>query len=335
MTDVGRDLSTGSEEEATGRLLRTAGPRAPVSADRAARVRSAVRVAWQTQRHRRAIRRRLGLAAALLGVGALVVFAGRGAIPDRIVTPLGEPVAVVEAVDGTFSGLQRADAVHVGQWIETGSAARVALRFGRDSSVRIDLNSRLRALSSSIIELTSGAVYVDTGQEHRSFEIQTPLGTARDLGTQFELRLAGQLLRLRVRTGLVELMDHAHSISGRAGTEITLAAGGTVTRAIAPNSPEWAWVNRVSPPLKMEGVSLAAFLASVAREQGWTVAYADPALARKAETTILHGSATDLSPHEAVEVAIATSGLRHRLSNGSVVVVAADPSQPAERGTRQ
>jgi ferric-dicitrate binding protein FerR (iron transport regulator) len=251
------------------------------------------------------------------------------------VTPLGEPVAVVEAVDGTFSGLQRADAVHVGQWIETGSAARVALRFGRDSSVRIDLNSRLRALSSSIIELTSGAVYVDTGQEHRSFEIQTPLGTARDLGTQFELRLAGQLLRLRVRTGLVELMDHARSISGRAGTEITLAAGGTVTRAIAPNSPEWAWVNRVSPPLKMEGVSLAAFLASVAREQGWTVAYADPALARKAETTILHGSATDLSPHEAVEVAIATSGLRHRLSNGSVVVLAADPSQPAERGTRQ
>jgi ferric-dicitrate binding protein FerR (iron transport regulator) len=189
-------------------------------------------------------------------------------------------------------------------------------------------------LSPGVIELASGAVYLDTDREDGSVEIRTPLGKARDIGTQFEVRLADHSLRLRIRTGVVELSDRTRSISGRAGTEITLTPTDTVTRPIAPNGPEWAWVSRVSPPLHMDGVPLAAFLARVAREQGWTVEYGDAALAREAETIVLHGSASDLAPHDAAEVAITTSGLRYRLERGTLVILRSEPTQADEQGNR-
>jgi ferric-dicitrate binding protein FerR (iron transport regulator) len=334
VSEVDRNASIVTEEQETVRLLRAAGPRVAVSTERAARVRSAVRGAWQAHGRRRAVRRRLLVASALVGVAALLVVAMRVAIVDHNVAPLGALTAIVEAVDGSVSGLQRADSVHVGQWIETRQGARVALRIGGDTSVRIDVDSRLRMLSSSVIELASGAVYLDTGREDGSVEIRTPLGTARDLGTQFEVRLTEHSLRLRVRTGVVELSDRTRSISARTGTEITLTPTDAVTRSIAPHSSEWAWVSRVSPPLHMNGVPLAAFLARVAREQGWTVEYDDAALAGEAERIILHGSASELAPSDAAEVAITTSGLRYRLEGGTLVVLRSEPTQPAEPGNR-
>jgi ferric-dicitrate binding protein FerR (iron transport regulator) len=326
-------LPNGTEQEdATVRLLRAAGPRAAMPTPRADRVRSTVRAAWQMRTRRRAIRRRVVLAAALVGAAALVLVAARVAVPDRSAAPFGEPVGVVEQIDGIAAGVQRADVVRVGQWIETGPESRIALRFGREGSVRLDRGSRMRAVSSNVIELSSGALYLDTGQDHGHFEIRTAVGTARDIGTQFEVRLVEDSLRLRVRTGLVELSNRARSMTGRPGTEIMFSPGGAVTRPIAAHGSEWAWVSRVAPPLEMEGLPLATLLERVAREHGWTVEYHDSAIAREAETIVLHGSVNGLAPHEAVEVAIATSGLQHRLSGGLLVVSRANAREADERG---
>jgi len=333
VNELERERAIATNEDATVRLLRVAGPRVSVPTERAERVRSVVRDAWQAHSRRRALRRRIVMASALVGIAATLVIGVRFTTHERGARPLGAAVAVVETLDGTVPGLRRAGAVHIDQWIETGQA-RAALRIGRDTSVRIDAASRLRMLSSAIIELASGAVYVDTGREDASVEIRTPIGTARDLGTQFEVRLAGGALRLRVRTGVVELSDRTRSISGRAGTEITLTPTGTLTRPIAPDSPEWAWIARVLPPLQMEGVPLAAFLARVAREQGWTIEYDAPALAREAEEIVLHGSAGSLAPLEAAEVAITTSGLRYRLERATLVVFRTGPARPDEPGNR-
>jgi ferric-dicitrate binding protein FerR (iron transport regulator) len=324
-----RDLFTGDDETTTVQLLRAAGPRPRVSSERVARVRSAVHGAWQARQHRLVLRRRIAVAALLGGALALVLFTARTALFDREMK-LGEAVAVVEEVHGPTPGVERADTVRVGQWIETGGASRLALRFGRDTSVRLDVESRMRPLSSRIIEVSSGAIYVDT-EDHGSLEIRTPFGVARDVGTQFEVRLAEQSLRLRVRAGLVELHDGARTIAARPGTEVTLGPSGAVTRPFAASDPEWAWVNRVAVPLEMEGLTLATFLARLARGQGWTVEYRDAEVSRRAQAIVLHGSVSGLSPHEAVEVAVATSGLRHRLSGGSLLVFGADSRLPAGR----
>lgn len=316
------------EEDVTVRLLHEAHPRAAVSTARAERVRSAVREAWHAETRRRASRRRVAIALSLAAALVLIV-AGRGTFVERTVS-LGDPVATIEQLDGA-SSRQRNGRVRIGEWIETGAESRIGLRFGDGTSVRVDTQSRVRALSPAVIELSAGAVYVDTGSERRAFEVRTSLATARDIGTQFELRLIGDSLRLRVRTGIVELTNGARTVSGRARTEITLSANGAVSRPIAAHGAEWSWTTRVSPLLEMEGMSLASFLERVAREQGWTVEHRDPATARDAERIILHGSVSGLTPHEAVEVAIATSGLRHQFEGGSLVVLREDARAAGDR----
>ena len=72
---------------------------------------------------------------------------------------------------------------------------------------------------------------------------------------------------------------------------------------------------------------MAAFLERVAREHGWVVRYADPGLAAEASQIILHGSVSGLAPHEMVDVAIAASGLQHRLEGGELFVTRTAPSR--------
>jgi ferric-dicitrate binding protein FerR (iron transport regulator) len=224
--------------------------------------------------------------------------------------------------------------VRIGEWIETGDAARVALRLDDGTSVRLDTRSRARALSAHEIELAAGAVYVDTGIESGRVVVRTPLATARDLGTQFEVRLIDEALRLRVRTGVVELNEGGRLISGRAGTEITLTAAAAVSRPIAVHGSDWHWASRLAPEVPMEGASLNAYLQQVAHEQAWALEYADSALARDADDIILHGSVSNLAPHDGVGVAVAASGLQHRLENGTLEVLRASPRGSRESGAR-
>ena len=67
-------------------------------------------------------------------------------------------------------------------------------------------------------------------------------------------------------------------------------------------------------------MALATFLERLSQEHGWVVRYADPTLASDASGIVLHGSVTGLTVHEALEIATTTSGLRHRLENGELMV---------------
>jgi ferric-dicitrate binding protein FerR (iron transport regulator) len=311
-----------------------AGPREPVPTIRAARVREAVRAEWESRSHRRTIRRRIALAASLVAAAAvLVAVTGRIGPIDTRPVPQGEPVAIVERIDGVprriaqegdrpvTTRLAPKDAVRTGELIETDAHARIAIQFLDGTSVRLDTGSDVRPIAGNIIELIAGAVYIDTRRESGGFEVRTGTATARDIGTQFEVRLVERSVRVRVRSGVVELSDRTRSVTGRAGTEITLLPTGAVSRPFAAHGPEWEWTAAVSPALEIEGVSLGSFLDRIVREQGWTVQYADAALAREAATIVLHGSVRGLSPREALDVALATSGLRHRLEDGELVIL--------------
>lgn len=333
MNDAPESSAVEADEDATLRLLRLAGPRSPVPDLHAARVRAAVRAQWHAGNRRRARRRRVVSASVLIAAATLALIIGRYRVVDPPPAPPGRVVAVVERIDGMPQRmadprnetarlrLSPNDAIRTGEWLETNADARVALRFPDGTSVRLDVHSRLRPLSSSVIELSSGAVYIDSGRESGHFEVRTAVATARDVGTQFEVRVHDRTLRLRVRTGVVELKDGARSVSGRAGTEITLTDGGAVSRPIAAYGSEWEWTARVSPMLDIEGMVLSVFLERLAQEHGWRLHYADPALAHEAAGVTLHGSMNGLRAREAIEVAITTSGLRHRLENGELVVL--------------
>lgn len=321
-----------NDDDAIARVLRPSGRRVEVSAERAARVRGAVRSEWRAHTRRRTVRLRVLGAVGLLAVAATVLVrigGGRGtvpALPREIVARLeridGETTVASPGEGARTAAVLLADggAVQAGAWVQTGRNGRCALRLAGGTSMRMDTGGRLRLISPTIVELTSGTLYFDTGRAAAGLEVRTSLGTIHDIGTQFEVRLQDSSLRLRVRTGLAEFRRGADVVSARAGTEVTLAAGATITSAVATYGPEWGWTADLVAPFETEGQPLAAYLEHLAHEHGWTLQYADAALARDASSTILHGTISGLQPEEALAAALATSGLLHRFHDGEVII---------------
>lgn len=308
------------DEDATTRLLGMASPRPAVPTDRTERVRRAVRLEWQAGASRRAARRRAILIASILAAAAAVIFAFRLSAPRDMATPVAAvTVATVERVDGRIN-LSANDSVRTGDWVETGATGRAALRLRDGTSARLDKESRARLISPRVIELSSGAVYVDTGSSSSGIEVRTPFGIAHDIGTQFEVRLRGASLEIRVRTGTVELRHAGGSIAAAAGTEVILASGQPTSRAVERTAGEWAWAAGIAAPFPIEGRPLAAFLDHVSREQGWTLRYADASLADRAHGIVLHGSIEGLQPRDQLTVTLASSGLAYRLEGGHLTV---------------
>ena len=323
------------DEDTTARLLRLAGMRPEVPPERESRVRRAVLDECRAVARRRIVRRRTVIAGTILSVAAAAVIAVR-VWSGGVAPPLDTVVATVERLEGSggrssvrgastpHARIALADPMRVGDQIETDAAGRVSLRLSERVSVRFDHASRATILSATAIELGAGAVYVDSGPESPDLEVHTPLGVVRDIGTQFEVRLGASSLRVRVRSGVVEVHRGAEVSSARPGTELTVGPGGATSRAVAPYGPEWAWAASLGPAVETEGRPLSAFLEHLCREQGWTLTYADAKLAREASGIILSGSTRGAQPSDALAIVLATSGLKHRLEDGRLLVVRAD-----------
>jgi ferric-dicitrate binding protein FerR (iron transport regulator) len=309
------------DELMTARLLRLAGPRPAVPAERAERIRQAVSAAWREQIGRQRLQRRLLFGSLALAAAAAVVIITRTAIPKH-----GDPnlpkdqVVTVVRTEGSAGLVSAGGTLAAGEWVETPAASRIALQVGETVSIRVDVSTRMRVLDRTSIQLDRGAVYVDTGLAAGALEVRTPLGVARDIGTQFEVRLDLDSMRVRVRTGLVEMRRSTGTTTIREGTEVMFAGEQAVTRPIAAFGPEWLWASALAPEFDIEGQSLAAFLRHVSREQGWRLRYSDPELAQSAESILLHGSVPGLQAEDAVTVAVRTSNLASRLRDGELVV---------------
>ena len=320
------------DEETTARLLRLGGMRAEVPSDREGRVRHAFLDECRAAARARVVRRRTATIAGMLSLAAAVVVAVRVWSPREMTPPVRAIVATVERLEGSgglVSGqsasrpparLGPADTMRAGDQIETGGTGRVGLRLSEGVSLRFDHGSRARLVSARAIELGAGAVYVDSGPQSPELEVHTSFGIVRDIGTQFEVRLGEASLRVRVRSGVVEVRRADDVSSARPGTELTLGPAGATSRDVPPYGPEWAWAAGVGPAFEIEGRQLGAFLDHLCREQGWRLAYADPKLALEASGIILHGSTEGLQPIDALAVVLATTGLTHRVTDGELVV---------------
>jgi ferric-dicitrate binding protein FerR (iron transport regulator) len=321
--------------------------RPPAPKHREARVRAAVHQHWKTTTRKRTVRRR-ALIASLAGVAATLLlviaappwrFVGQrfGFVgqPFRAATGPAREVAVVERIEGSESYRSSGDRqvrlasgvpIREGEEVTTDPRSRLALRFEDGPSLRLDAASRVRLLSASEVELSAGALYLDTESE-TGFRIRTPFAEVRDIGTQFEVRVMDHAVRVRVRSGLAELRRDGRSIVGRPGTEITLSPFRADSQPVATHGSPWEWTGVVAPPIEIEGVPLAHFLDRIVREHGWTLTYSDPGLAREAARIVLHGSVAGLDPSQTVQVAMLTSGFRHRLANGALVVMRGDDAR--------
>jgi ferric-dicitrate binding protein FerR (iron transport regulator) len=332
--------SSDETEQLIAEVLRLAGPRNEVAPERLARIKAAARSEW-TQAVRPAPSFRFGwlLTAAAAAVIVLAVWFRPASNPS----PVGERAAALDVV-GTVTaaelatvadtlaanpqGLNEGDSLLAGRVLRTGSRGVVGMRLPDEYAIRVDQGTTLHFESSHVIVLASGAVYVDSGPPRankRSLEIRTPLGIVRNMGTQFEVRLQEDAVRVRVREGTVSFDRDGQRRTTTAGRELTAHAAGTIaTAAIDVHGSDWIWIGRAAPPFDVAGKTLGQFLDWVTRESGYRVRFLDPALERSSRPIVLGGSIAGLSPTDALTVVLPTCGLRHRLIDGTVTIERAE-----------
>ncbi len=317
-----------------GRLLDFAGPRQQAPADLLAEVKRRAHPVWQAkvEAHARTRRRRDRFrwlaAAAVLLVGAGMLNWQRG---QDVRTAAAVFVARVETVLDAgrvgSGGLAVGDRLEAGSGVETAAGGRAALRLASGASLRLDGATLVRLESPTVLVLQRGAVYLDSGPAGGGgLEVRTPFGVARDVGTQFEVRLGGGALQVRVREGEVELEveDTSHRVA--AGGAISVASDGTVElEDISGYGPEWRWVLAAAPSFDAEGRTLGELLDWVARETGWRPRFAEPELEREARATKLHGSVAGLAPDQVPDLVLPSSGLQYRLEDGILLIERASP----------
>lgn len=269
---------------------------------------------------------------------------------DRL-PPLA-PVAVarVEAVTGalyldTERGGRRAlalgEPIPPGAGLTTGSGnepGRASLALTGGATLRLDVGTHLHLTSASEVALEEGALYADTGDDRGAaggaekrpgsapsagLVVWTPLGTARDVGTRFALRLDGMrgTLNVRVRDGAVEVERSGSTFLTPTGQELVLRRDGTAEqRMLSPYGPEWEWVIEAAAGFEVEGRNLEEFLAWVSRETGWQVRYEEGALTSPASGIVLHGAIGNLRPDQAPFAVLPGAGLEGELAGDTLIV---------------
>ena len=319
-------------------LVRLAGKRQAVPRERAERVRAAAQAQWQHEVRSRSRKRTIwigaGLAAAaslMLAVTIQVLSVGNG-VPQRpadtiLVESLVGPVWIRSTgEEGTLQSraVEVGDEVPLESTLTTHDDGRAAILLASGHSVRLDRTTSIRLLDAGSIALDEGAIYVDSGLEAGSatpLEIYTPLGLVREIGTQFEIRLQDDSVRVRLREGAVVVHHYNQTYEVRVGTELELDADGSVTpREFSTYGPEWEWIIGITPTLDLEGRTARTFLDWIARERGWTLAFADEAVARSAEEIELSGTVERLTLEQALDAVLPTCRMIYRVEDGVLVV---------------
>lgn len=336
-----RDGTARPADDATARLIARGRPRRPIPSGAQERVHAAVHEAWrdatrerQVRQTRRPWRLPLAVAASIALAGILIA-----RFPAETLAPAA-PVATVALVQGELSGpdgarLRPGTALTAGTSLSTDSAGRAALSLADGTSLRVDRDTRVTLTADARLTLEAGAVYVDTapaGAAGEGVTIMTPYATARDLGTQFEVRLADEAALIRVREGKVAiapaavqdsespagLPDHHVTAAGRAAR--VTADGGIETSDVSSHDPSWAWAQSVAPAFETSGGrKLGEFLSWSARELGLELHYAGDTGATAA-TVDLSGSVEGMTPREALQAVMATTTLAYRVEDGRLEI---------------
>ncbi len=322
-------------------LLRMAGQRPPVPLEVAERVREATRDHWRREARARKLKRRLWAGAGLAAAAVLAMGLGLALLRTSPVPPAGAPAARVELVahpawarsatpgsSPAMSGLRPGDALPSGAEIATESEGSLAILMASGHSVRLDAGTRLRIISGSMLDLQRGALYVDSGRrsdtEGTVLGVRTPRGVVHEIGTQYEIRIREETLRIRVREGAVILESEDESHRVPAGMQVELdGKGDPVLKSIPLYGPEWGWAERIAPMIDLKGRSLRAFLEWVSRERGWALSFDHEETEDASSGILLSGSVEGLTLDEALEAVLPTCGMTFEVEGGVLTVLPA------------
>lgn len=300
-----------NEADNIGRLIRHVGAREGVPEERLHRSREKVFGHWeQVVREQRqpATRPRLFSLARVAGIAVVatvaVVLIGRGFTPGPLQT-VAHVERVIGAINVDGTPLVDGQALVSGTSLRTPQGARAALRLSTGQALRIDQETTLMFEAADQLMLDSGAIFIDTAgaEAAEPLRVVTPLGTARDIGTQFQVRLSGSVMLIGVRDGLVEIDRKGEELRAvNAGYQIWFAAAGeSAIEPLDTDTPDWRWIDSVAPEFNLDGASLAEYLDWYANENGLQLVYADDGSRQRAKRITLTGGHGAIGPDQGLE----------------------------------
>ncbi len=343
--DTGRMGGRSTEDRGlVERLLHAAGPGPVVPTDGAERVKKLIRPQWREEASVHARQRRLLWAGGLAVAAAVIVAAVYLPSLRSVTQPPTQGGIVLALLDGAVevvppgSRARILDPADTGTEIPRGSllrtlpGGRVALRLTETRSLRLDVNTEVRLDSEASISLDSGAVYISSiGEAGAGIEVRTAFGTASDIGTHFEVRLAPDTLDVKVREGLVSLARGDEEYRITEGIVLSVGSdGGVSTASITAFDPAWEWTQEIAPPFEIEGRTVLAYLDWVSLETGFTIRFADREVERLVATTILHGTIEGLPPAQSPAAILPSCRLAVTEEPGSLLVRRMDFDEETE-----
>jgi ferric-dicitrate binding protein FerR (iron transport regulator) len=320
----------GQDDGDLARLLAATGTRSQPSDLVAAEVRAAVEAEWRRSVSARRRRRQYAQWAVAAGaaVAAVALWVARPLYLAEA-GPVASVARVIGAVqvdtgDGHWAPLAAGSPVKAGTAILTDSGGLVALTMADGVALRLDSGTRLEFRDADEASLSQGAVYVDSGPQAGApaadFLLETPLGSVRHLGTQYQARLADGNLRVGIREGRVEVSSARGDVLGGAGELLVVGGAGAARSRLASTASEWKWVNDVTPPFSIEGRSVDDFLSWAGRETGRRVVYSSPVAERQARSVTLRGTVEGLRPDQAVVAVLSTTSLRPSVEDEQITI---------------
>ena len=322
-----------TSDEEIGQLLRLAGPRPLPDSAPMARARAAAHDEWMRVVAQRGWGRSWwAFTGVALVTSTLLVATWSFLRPVRPVVRQDQ-IATIQTMTGSLmvesssEGRRtvgvRGSALRAGDRIETPRGSRVGVSLAGGIDIRLNEATVAILDTANRMTLTTGMVYVDAGVvPHPSgFQIDTSLGTVRHVGTQFEVRLIDSALRVRVREGAIALEAPGARWTSSAGEGLLLLPGRMPERLrIDLSGPDWQWLTDLARPFQIEGARVIPFLDWVSREQGWRWEFEQPAMRRRVEAIVLHGTIEGMTPSEALAAVLPTCGLSFRQDGDRLMI---------------
>ena len=327
------DKTPSPEDKAIQTLLAAAEPDIKFSPERRDRLFKATEASWQQHcRQPSPKRRHFGLAAAvtMLAITLGLYYNNHYEQSSTILGPVSAQVEKIKGnlhlIDNTSHKLSVTDLVYAGQRIMTGAHSGAALELLSRQSLRLDADTTLQVDSASEFRLLGGALYFDSGATSKKppIRIQTPLGIASNIGTQFEIRLFNNSILIRVREGEVGFMEHttlkpAKTIMAQEQLLIN-SQGGTSKEHIDTDSTNWHWAQDLAPGFDMNGRSVAESLNWIIRENGWTLHYQSPQIAQRVAQETMYGSIQGLDRNQMLDVLSTTTAFTFTINDRQLLV---------------
>ncbi len=286
-------------------LLRGISPRPEPPDDVRARVFTAVEQEWQSRKSKRF---RPLLAAAASVVLAVLIGVSYLNVDDSFAVELADTESLWVADQRHQAGGLQLNLVP-GTPMLADEASRLVTQGGAD--LRLRAGTELQWLAPDAIRLTKGSIYIATEGSNR-FQISTPMGVVKDIGTRFMVTLTDGELEVAMRDGITEIATDRGTYVAKAdmlsGDVVRVVKNRITVRPEPTSDDRWQWIHEVHPGYSETGV--ADLLKAISADLGLSLAFSSPAVEASVMSAQLSGDLSGLTPEEALGVVLGTSSLK-------------------------